>query len=215
MVISMRNIGKEFHGKKILNNLSIEIEPEKLTIIYGKSGSGKTTLLNIIGLIDEFDRGDFYLNGKRAPKVYTKEALLVRRKQISYLFQNYALIEDLSIAENLDVGLFYNKESKRKKEYLKKAALEQVDISYPLNQKIYQLSGGEKQRVALARSFLKESSIILADEPTGSLDEENRNLIFDLLKNVTRKGKTVVMVSHDPYLIKRADIKLDIEKLKF
>lgn len=213
MVITLKNIQKKFAGNLVFDDLSLTIMQGKLTVIHGKSGSGKTTLLNIIGLIDTFDRGEYLLFGKVSPSQLSKEALVLRREKISYLFQNYALIEDLTIGENLDVGLFYKKLSKKEKIRAKNNALEQVGLRYPLKKKIYQLSGGEKQRVALARVLLKESSIILADEPTGSLDEENRNEIFSLLKQEVLKGKTVIMVSHDPYIIEGADIRVDIEKL--
>lgn len=214
MTIEIKRLEKSYKKIPLFSRLNVTIESHSFTAIHGKSGSGKSTLLNIIGLIDSFDSGELKLFGEKAPSINSKSALLMRRNKIAYLFQNYALVEDETIGQNLDIALFYDKSSRREKIRKKKEALESVNIEHDLTKKIYQLSGGEKQRVALARVILKDSELILADEPTGSLDDDNRNEMIDLLKKEKEKGKTVVAVKHDPYVISRSDTAIPIDQLK-
>ncbi|MGL4481131.1 MAG: ATP-binding cassette domain-containing protein, partial [Lactococcus garvieae] len=172
--------------------------------------AGKSTLLNLIGLIEEADSGQVYIAGKKAPQINSKEALLMRRNFISFLFQNFALIEDESIERNLNISLVYEKIKKTEKRRRMREVLNQVGIPHHLNEKVYALSGGEKQRVALARALLKRSQILLADEPTGSLDEQNRVLILGLLRQEVEKGKTVIIVTHDPAVVAACDEYIEI-----
>lgn len=134
----------------------------------------------------------------------------MRRNFISFLFQNFALIEDESIERNLNISLVYEKIKKTEKRRRMREVLNQVGIPYHLNEKVYALSGGEKQRVALARALLKRSQILLADEPTGSLDEQNRVLILGLLRQEVEKGKTVIIVTHDPAVVAACDEYIEI-----
>lgn len=212
-MIRLKNISKSFYKKNIFNQFNLEIEDQRFAVIHGKSGSGKSTLLNIIGLIDTFEEGDLEIFSKVNPNPNGKEAMLLRRKSISYLFQNYALIENETIANNLKIAQEYQTITKREKSYKQKEILERMGMNYPLSEKIYMLSGGEKQRVALARAILKENKLILADEPTGSLDTENRDIIIELLKEQQEKGKTVIIASHDPYIIELAEQRIDLDKI--
>ncbi|MFC4652875.1 ABC transporter ATP-binding protein [Lactococcus nasutitermitis] len=209
-MIEIEELTKSYKGHTIFDKLNLKIPKGKMTAIYGASGAGKSTLLNIIGMIEDYDDGKYYFEGKFAPAYNSPAALKLRRKHISYLFQNFALIEDESIEKNLLIALSYIKLSMSQKRKKMKEILKQVHIDHRLNTKVYSLSGGEKQRVAVARALLKESELILADEPTGSLDEKNRNEVVDLLRKEVEKGKTVVIVTHDPYVRKKSDLVIEI-----
>jgi len=168
--------------------------------ITGQSGTGKSTLLNIVGLLEEPDSGDVIIQGIENAWKSEKKQIELFRYTIGYLFQNYALIDNETVSKNLDVALEYvklpNKDDK------KKEVLEKVGLLDKLNSKIYQLSGGEQQRIALARLMLKKNDIILADEPTGSLDEVNRDQVLSILKSLNNEGKTILIVTHDPEVSK-------------
>ena len=209
-MIELQEVTKKFGKHQIFDCYSLSISAEKMTAILGRSGAGKSTLLNLIGLIEEADSGQVYIAGEKAPQINSKEALLMRRNFISFLFQNFALIEDESIERNLNISLVYEKIKKTEKRRRMREVLNQVGIPYHLNEKVYALSGGEKQRVALARALLKRSQILLADEPTGSLDEQNRVLILGLLRQEVEKGKTVIIVTHDPAVVAACDEYIEI-----
>ncbi|HAP15430.1 MAG TPA: bacteriocin ABC transporter ATP-binding protein [Lactococcus sp.] len=209
-MIELQEVSKKFGKHQIFDNYSLSIPAEKMTAILGKSGAGKSTLLNLIGLIEEADAGRIYVAGQQVPKINSKAALLMRRNFISFLFQNFALIEDDSIERNLNISLVYEKTNGKEKRRRMREALNQVGITHKLSEKVYALSGGEKQRVALARALLKRSKIILADEPTGSLDGENRGLILSLLRQEVDKGKTVIIVTHDPAVVAACDEFIEI-----
>lgn len=204
-MIELQEVSKKFGKHQIFDKYSLNISAQKMTAILGKSGAGKSTLLNLIGLIEESDSGKIRIAGQKAPKINSKEALLMRRNMIAFLFQNFALIEDESIERNLNISLVYEKLHSKEKRRRMREILNQVGITHKLSEKVYALSGGEKQRVALARALLKRSKIILADEPTGSLDEQNRALILGLLRQEVEKGKTVIVVTHDPAVVAACD----------
>lgn len=195
-VIELKNVSKSY-DKKILNNLSIKIEENEIVAIVGESGKGKSTLLNIIGLLEDADSGEVIIDNEKGIKINSSKATKIIREKISYLFQNFALIEQETVFENLEIALKYVKLKKADKIDLIKSALKSVDLEGYEKRKIYELSGGEQQRVAMARVVLKPSKIVLADEPTGSLDVNNRNKIMSLLKQLNKKGKTIVIVTHD------------------
>ncbi|MGE9993956.1 putative bacteriocin export ABC transporter [Peptoniphilaceae bacterium SGI.137] len=200
-MLQLRNLGKRY-GKKILfQNLHLTIEDGESVAIIGKSGSGKSTLLNIMSLIEQPSSGKICWDGKE----YTagsRQAALKMRKEIGYLFQNYALIDQDTVEKNIRIGLKYNTEIRDKKEAIRNA-LETVGLSGMEKQKIYTLSGGEQQRVALARLLVKPCSVIFADEPTGNLDDENGKKVMDILFDMNRSGKTIVVVTHDENLLYR------------
>lgn len=204
-MIELQEVSKTFGKHQIFDKYSLNISAQKMTAILGKSGAGKSTLLNLIGLIEESDSGKIRIAGQKAPKINSKEALLMWRNLIAFLFQNFALIEDESIERNLNISLVYEKLHGKEKRRRMRKILNQVGITHKLSEKVYALSGGEKQRVALARALLKRSKIILADEPTGSLDEQNRALILGLLRQEVEKGKTVIVVTHDPAVVAACD----------
>ncbi|MFU0833970.1 MAG: Macrolide export ATP-binding/permease protein MacB [Oscillospiraceae bacterium] len=200
-ICQLDHIKKRFGENVVLNDFSLCVKPGEMLCIAGASGSGKSTILNIIGMFEKPDEGRIYLFDKPQPKLNSKKGRVLLQSKIFYLFQNYALVDDKSISYNLEIPLLMSKQSKKEKERLKRAALEKVGLSLPLSQKIYQLSGGEQQRVSVARGFLRAFDLILADEPTGSLDAGNRDAIFQILLQFNKEGKTVIIVSHDPYII--------------
>lgn len=200
-MIEAVNVSKIYKNKIVLDNFSIEINKGDFISITGESGRGKTTLLNILGLLEKPSTGNILVDGVKNPN--KKQKMLIQRNLFGYVFQNYALIENETVKNNLNIALEYTK-NKNKKEEMDKV-LEQVNLEGFLNHKIYELSGGEQQRVALARVFLKDCSYIFADEPTGNLDQRNRDMIFDILKRLNTLGKTVIYATHDMQLANRAN----------
>ena len=205
IMVELNQISKSYKNKKIFDNFSLRIHEGEYVCLSGESGSGKSTLLNIIGLLEQADEGTVDLCEQLDVKVNSKQARQLLSKKISFLFQNYALVENQTIGYNLEIACGQLKLSKREKVQMKRDALERLKLDFDLKTKIYQLSGGEQQRIALARVLLKDSELILADEPTAALDIKNRDLVLECLKDLNRKGKTIVMVSHDPYVINQAD----------
>lgn len=204
-IIRINELTKTFNHHKIINHMDLTVSEGEMLAITGKSGSGKTTLLNIIGLIEEYDEGDYYFYDRLNIKPNSKEATLFIRNHISYLFQNFALIDDESILNNLLIGLEFKNLNKKEKIEEIKNVLQRVHIQHDLHTKVSSLSGGEQQRIAIARLILKEGQLILADEPTGSLDEENREVVLSLLKELKSDGKTIIIVTHDLYVANRCD----------
>lgn len=193
-LIKLENITKSYKGKLIFNNLNLEVQKGEFLGIKGESGAGKSTLLNIMGLLEECE-GKVIIEGKEVSSQDTKEIRKLLKGKIGYLFQNYALIDDLIVYENLKIVL--EGISKKKGRELILQELNKLGLGDVLDKKVFQLSGGEQQRVAIARLILHKSEIILADEPTGSLDKKNAKMIMNLLKEFHNQGKTIIMVSHD------------------
>lgn len=204
-MIKLMNISKKFDDHIIFNNFSLHINDQEMIAITGASGSGKTTLLNIIGLLEAADSGKIIIDNQSNIKTNTALSNKIIREKICYLFQNFALVDDESVDYNLNLALEYRKGSKKEKLELKENALKMVGLNGYLNKKIYTLSGGEQQRISIARAILIPNKIILADEPTGSLDDHNKLIIIDLLKYLKSLGKTIVIATHDNYLANCCD----------
>lgn len=214
-MIEMKNIyksfGKDHNERKIFENFSFTISKGDMVAIMGKSGSGKTTLLNIIGGLESIDKGTYLFNGKDVSKFNEKELLQFRRKNISFVFQNFALINEYSVMDNILLPLKYRYRNIDKKKLADaRELLDKLDIAYVLDQKIDNLSGGEKQRIAIARSLISNTSVILADEPTGALDEQNGHMIMELFKQMKNMGKTIIIVTHDIDVAKKCDYIINI-----
>ena len=196
-MINIDKLNKKYGNRTVFKDFSIEFKEGEFVSIYGESGSGKSTLLNIIGLLEKFDSGDLIINGRKNIGIDSKEAILMRRNEISYLFQSYALIDEMTVYDNLKLSLEYRKYSKSEKDEKIREVLKYVGLSDKIKRFVYELSGGEQQRVAMARVLLHDTNIILADEPTGSLDEKNKQVILELLKKENEKGKTIIVATHD------------------
>lgn len=201
-MIEIKNISKKMGNKQLYQNFSINIPDQSFVVITGESGCGKTTLLNMIGGIEAINSGEILINGKSV-KSYPKRYLF--REEIGFLFQNFALVEYMTVKQNLSMVLDKNKANLSIKEVLKKVGLEGME-----NKKVYQLSGGEQQRVALARLMLKKCNVILADEPTGSLDEKNSAVVMEQLHYLNEQGKTIVMVTHNMKYVKEATMIINL-----
>ena len=199
-MIKLENVTKTIGKKVILENLSLKINQGDLVAIVGKSGSGKSTLLNLLGLIDGDYSGYYEIFGQKNVPVNSVKSQAIIREHISYLFQNFALIDNETVEYNLMLALKYVKLSKKDKVKKIEEILERVGLSSTLHQKVSELSGGEQQRIAVARAILKPSQLLLADEPTGSLDPENRDLVLNFLLDMNKEGKTVIIVTHDAYV---------------
>ncbi|EGO5014719.1 bacteriocin ABC transporter ATP-binding protein [Enterococcus faecalis] len=196
-MVEMKNFHKKFGPKIIFDDFSLQVDEGDMVAITGPSGCGKTTLLNTIGLIESVEQGTYQIFNESAPKINSKKANKLIRENISYLFQNFALVDSFTVRDNLLMALKYVKLSKSEKEQLIHDTLQQVNLEGYQDLKVFEISGGEQQRVAVARSILKPSKLILADEPTGSLDPENRDEILAILNQLNKNGKTIIMVTHD------------------
>lgn len=204
-MIKIEKLYKSFGEKVIFNNFNYEIKDQSMVAIVGKSGCGKSTLLNIIGLIDSDYSGTIFYNDKIISKNNQRQKIKYIRDNINYLFQNYALVDEESVEENLRLALEYEKMLKQEKLEKINKVLQLVDLENYNNKKIYTLSGGEQQRVALARIMLKKGNIVLADEPTGNLDKVNSEKIMEILKQLQKQGKTIIIVTHNENIAKQCD----------
>lgn len=193
-IIKLEHINKAYRDKQIFHDLNLEVHKGEFIGIKGKSGAGKSTLLNIMGLLEECE-GNVMIEGETVSYRDTRKVRKLLKNKIGYLFQNFALIDDWSVYENLRIVL--KKHNKKIGRRLILEELKKVGLEDTIDKKIFQLSGGEQQRIAVVRLILHESEIILADEPTGSLDQKNTEIVINLLKQLHNQGKTIVMVSHD------------------
>lgn len=192
------NITKSFGNKILFKDFNFHIEGGEFVCFSGESGAGKTTLLNIIGLLEPIDSGKLLINGREYKT--NKDKRKFYAEEVGFLFQNFALLENKTVEQNLKIV-----KAKGDLSYRIDESLKIVGLTDKMNNKVYTLSGGEQQRIAFARLILKPCNIILADEPTGSLDKRNAELVIGLLKKINSMGKTVIIVSHDEYVKNSAD----------
>lgn len=202
-MIKLTNVNKAFKDIVVLENFNMEISENEYVTIVGKSGCGKSTLLNIVGLLDVATSGDVELFGHKNVKPYSSLASKLLKEKIGYLFQSFALLENQSVHYNLMLCIENTKIDNKEEKILQ--ALEDVGLAGYEHKKVYKCSGGEQQRIAIARLLLKPCLLVLADEPTGSLDKENKEIIFSLLKMLHEKGKTILVVTHDGDMIQQAN----------
>ncbi|GKG72656.1 ABC transporter ATP-binding protein [Parabacteroides goldsteinii] len=181
---------------KALNEVSLEIKKGEFVAIMGPSGCGKSTLLNILGTLDSSTSGKYFFDGKEIDKMSESQLTSFRKGNIGFVFQNFNLIDELTVYENVELPLVYlnNKKSERKKKVME--VLERMNIAHRAGHFPQQLSGGQQQRVAIARAVVTDCPLILADEPTGNLDSTNGLEVMELLSELNRQGTTVVIVTH-------------------
>ncbi|MBK1882729.1 ABC transporter ATP-binding protein [Luteolibacter pohnpeiensis] len=216
-LISCRALSKSYRkGPNLVTPLSaldLEVPQGEFLALMGPSGSGKTTLLNLIAGIDSPTSGELLINGQDISKLSRRELTRWRASSVGYIFQLYHLVPVLSAFENVELPLLLTKLSRRDRRAKVSAALELVDLADRADHTPAELSGGQEQRVAIARSLVTNPALLVADEPTGDLDRESANRILDLLRSLTRDhGKTIVMVTHDPTAAAAADRVLHLEK---
>ena len=203
-MIELQHIWKQFGSRIIFSDLNLNFQSGMVYALIGDSGCGKTTLLNMLAKLETFDKGEIIYKGKSLTSLKNEEFY---RNELGYLFQNFGLLESQTILENLELGLIGKKQNKKQeKERLLLQALQAVRLDYlSLNQKIYELSGGEAQRVALAKIILKDPPLILADEPTASLDPKNSKEIMEILLELRNANRTIIIATHNPSIWKMAD----------
>lgn len=204
-LLSLKNISKTYgKNRKVfaLKDFNLQVANGEMVAIMGKSGSGKSTVLNIISGIDRLEKGSYIFNGIDMSKISGDKITLFRRDNLGFVLQHFALIEDYTIYDNISLPLRLKKESKSeiRKRVIKIA--KDLDIDRHLNKYPKELSGGEAQRVAIARAIINNPKLILADEPTGALDEENGERIMEIFKKLHKKGNTLIIVTHDPIVAK-------------
>lgn len=197
-IVKLENISKSYYQHNVFHDFSLEIDEGEFIIISGKSGSGKSTLCNIIGLLDKPDQGKVFIKDQEIDYKDSKIAKLLS-KNISYLFQNFALIDNKTVGYNLEIVYPSKKERKNNRRLIEEKLVE-VGMEGTYDKYIYECSGGQQQRVAIARLLLKQGDIIICDEPTGSLDEENKMMVMNLICDMHKRGKTIIMVTHDKTL---------------
>ena len=207
-MLSMRNITKVYRTDLVetyaLRDFSLEIDARDFVAVAGPTGSGKTTFQNIAGPLETFDEGRYVLDGEDVSQLSDEKASRLRNEKIGFIFQSFNLIPELDIYDNVDVPLRYRRfgsaERKRRIEH----ALEVVGLASRMRHLPAQLSGGQQQRAAIARALAGEPRFLLADEPTGNLDSQTARGVMDLLDDIHERGATIIMVTHDPALAKRA-----------
>lgn len=201
-MISLKDVNKTYQGAvplHVLKGINLEIGKGELVSIMGASGSGKSTLLNILGILDNYDSGDYYLDGTLIKNLSENRAAEYRNRMIGFVFQSFNLINYKNALENVALPLFYQGVSRKKRNALAMRQLERMGLADRAHHLPGELSGGQKQRVAIARAIITNPSIILADEPTGALDSKTSADVMGIFKELNRnEGMTIVIVTHDP-----------------
>jgi len=202
-MIKIQNLSKVFRTEeletKALNEISLEINEGEFVTIMGASGCGKSTLLNIVGLLDDVSSGSYKLLNQEINGLNESEKSKIRKQNIGFVFQNFNLIDELSVYDNIELPLIYNNVNASERKKKVEAIAERLAISHRLKHFPQQLSGGQQQRVAVARALINDPKIILADEPTGNLDSKNGNEVMELLTDLHANGATILMVTHSDY----------------
>lgn len=210
MIVEISNLTKKYGNHVLFDGLSVSIPNNKLTCIYGSSGCGKTTLLNIIGMIENYTTGIITYDDKIVKNQQQRRKLLSYK--IGFIFQDFGLVENETVYQNMLIVKNIKKMKNRRNEISK--VLESLQLKDFIDRKVFELSGGEQQRVALAKILLKDVDLILADEPTASLDKENKEIVLKSLRQLVEQGKTVVVVSHDEEMLNFSDNKIDLSEKK-
>lgn len=201
-LIELKNINKSYRNGdqelQILKDISLEVDEGEFVAIMGPSGSGKSTLMNIIGMLDRPTTGEYHLGSEEVAKLGDKKLAKVRNKQIGFVFQQFFLLSKLNALQNVELPLIYAGVGLSKRKSLAEQFLTKVELDTRMHHLPSELSGGQKQRVAIARALVNNPSLILADEPTGALDTKTGEQIMELLTELNREGKTIIMVTHEP-----------------
>ncbi len=201
-LIKINNLNKEFGKVKALNNINLSVYEGEWLAIMGPSGSGKSTLLNILSLMDTPSSGEHILDNENLEQMDEEQKITLRREKIGLVFQQFHLIPYLNALENVMLSQYYHSSVDEEDA---KMVLEKVGLSHRLTHLPSQLSGGEQQRVCIARALINNPELLLADEPTGNLDEANEQIVLQTLQKLKNEGKTIVLITHNPDLAKFAD----------
>lgn len=201
-LIKINNLNKEFGKVKALNNINLSVYEGEWLAIMGPSGSGKSTLLNILSLMDTPSSGEYILDNENLEQMDEEQKITLRREKIGLVFQQFHLISYLNALENVMLSQYYHSSVDEEDA---KMVLEKIGLSHRLTHLPSQLSGGEQQRVCIARALINNPELLLADEPTGNLDEANEQIVLQTLQKLKNEGKTIVLITHNPDLAKFAD----------
>lgn len=201
-LIKINNLNKEFGKVKALNNINLSVYEGEWLAIMGPSGSGKSTLLNILSLMDTPSSGEYILDNENLEQMDEEQKITLRREKIGLVFQQFHLIPYLNALENVMLSQYYHSSVDEEDA---KMVLEKVGLSHRFTHLPSQLSGGEQQRVCIARALINNPELLLADEPTGNLDEANEQIVLQTLQKLKNEGKTIVLITHNPDLAKFAD----------
>ncbi len=201
-LINVKDLHKVFVTEEVethaLSGVHLEIQKGEYIAIAGPSGCGKSTLLSILGLLDSPTEGDYQLNDSPVADLSASQRARIRNREVGFIFQSFNLIGDLTVYENVELPLTYQKMPRAERKERVQNALEKVSMAHRMKHYPSQLSGGQQQRVAVARAIVTEPSILLADEPTGNLDSSNGDIVMEMLGDLHRAGSTICMVTHDP-----------------
>lgn len=207
-LIEIRNICKIYNpGEnevRALDHVDLKIDQNEFVAIIGQSGSGKSTLMNMLGCLDVPTSGTYILNGQDVSGLSDDELSDIRNREIGFIFQGFNLIAGLTALENVELPLIYRGVAKKEREQLSRAALSKVGLSARMDHKPSEMSGGQQQRVAIARAIAQAPPVILADEPTGNLDSGSTKEIMEILKELHKEGRTVILITHDNEIAARA-----------
>ena len=208
-MIDIRGIRKIYkmgeNEVRALDGIDLKIKPNEFVAIIGPSGSGKSTLMNMIGCLDTPTSGTYFIDGNEASKLKDDEQAFIRNKKIGFIFQQYNLLPKLTVEENVELPLIYAGVPAHKRKELAKTALERVEMYERRFHKPTELSGGQQQRTSIARALAARPPMILADEPTGALDSKTGTEVLNMLKELHKEGKTVVLITHDNKIAHEAD----------
>lgn len=207
-VVKLKNVYKQYGQLYALHDVSFEVKKGEFISIMGPSGSGKTTLLNLISCLDQPSQGKIIINGKNVAELSQKELTLIRREEIGLVFQQFHLVPYLTAVENVMLAQYYHS-MPDKQEALE--ALSRVGLADRADHFPSQLSGGEQQRVCIARALINSPAIILADEPTGNLDEDNEHRVVEIFQQLHKEGHTIILVTHDPEIGRLAQRQINLE----
>ncbi|MBC3765637.1 ABC transporter ATP-binding protein [Neptunicella marina] len=201
-MLTLNHVCKSFQTQDVetlaLNNVTFDISRGEFVAIMGPSGCGKSTLLNIIGMLDTPNSGDYYFMNENVATYNETQLARIRKKHIGFIFQNFNLIDELTVAENIELALLYHGISEQERKHKVADVMDKVGIAHRAGHRPSQLSGGQQQRVAVARAVVGNQSMILADEPTGNLDSSHGEEVMKMLEALNDEGTTIVMVTHSP-----------------
>lgn len=214
-MIEIKNLTKTYNYKKsnaftALKDISLKIDDGEMVAIIGKSGAGKSTLLHIIGCIDTFEKGEYTIDDVNVHNLSDKKLAKIRNENVGIVMQDFALVEEYTVIENVKIPLYFTKKKYKNSNSLALDALEKVGIKELAKKPVNKLSGGQKQRVAIARAIVNNPSFILADEPTGALDTKTSAEIMELFKALNDEGKTIVIITHDLGVADKCKRKIEI-----
>ncbi len=202
-MIRLQGINKTYHNGAplhVLKGIDLEISGGEMVSIMGASGSGKSTLLNILGILDTYDTGKYYLNGTLVKNLSETKAAEFRNRTIGFIFQSFNLITFKNAMENVALPLYYQGVNRKKRNLLAMEYLDRLGLKEWAGHMPNELSGGQKQRVAIARALIAQPQVILADEPTGALDSKTSEEVIDILREVNRSGMTMIIVTHEQFV---------------